>query len=148
MARPKLKQGSRKGFYLDAETIEQIKRNASINEMSESQYVDFLVQKENLSQNPVAQIKDIQLKKEQLQVKITELDKKEKEAVDHATWVHRFQEAKRNKLPTALKFISEKILQKDMDGIETAAKAWSRMTGVPAVSLIIQAQKKIEGDGI
>ena len=144
MPRKKIKDGRVKIYYLDKETIDQIKRDAGIHEMSESSYLDFLVSRDTLSQNPVKQVKEIQLKKEILQNKLKELDKKEKEAVENATRIHEWQEIKRTKKPQAIRFIMTKINENDLNGAENAAKTWSRMTGMSAMQLLTEAHQKIK----
>ena len=148
MPRPKIKNGKKKIYYLDEQTIEEISRCAGVHSMSDSSYIDFIIKREKLNQNPVLQIKEIQNKKEELQIKINELERQEKVAVESATKIHEWQQAKRIKKPQAIKLIGQKILARDFETAEEIAKTWSRMTGIPALELILEAKEKVEVSGI
>ena len=148
MPRPKIKNGKQKMYYLDAETIQEIKRSAGLNELSDSAYLDFLIKRDRLSQNPVAKVKEIQFQKEKLQTQLKELENKEKQAVENASILHEWQEKKRIKKPEALRIIKRKILDKDFESAEEVAKVWQRMTGVSAIELITEASKQIKKSGI
>ncbi len=148
MPRPKIKQGRKKMFYLDEETITEIKRCAGLNEMSASSYLDFLIKRDKLAQNPVAKVKEIQFQKEALQEQLKSLDEKEKQAVETASSLHEWQESKRVKKPQALEAIRRKILDKDFEAAEEMAKTWQRMTGISAIELISEATQQIRKSGI
>ncbi len=148
MPKPKIKNGKRAMYYLDEETISEIKRCAGLNEMSSSSYLDFLIKRDKLAQNPVAKVKEIQFQKEALQDQLKELDLKEKEAVETASNLHEWQESKRIKKPQAIKAIQRKILEKDFEAAEEMAKTWQRMTGISAIELISEATQQIKRTGI
>ncbi len=148
MPRPKIKNGKRTMFQLDEETITEIKRCAGLNEMSSSAYLDFLIKRDKLAQNPVAKVKEIQFQKEALQDQVKALELKEKEAVENASNLHEWQESKRTKKPQALEAIKRKILNKEFEGAEEIAKTWQRMTGISAIELIGEATQQIRKSGI
>jgi len=143
MPKQKVKNGKRKLFFLDEETIQEIKRNANLMGLSESAYIDFLITREKISLNPILQIKEIQIKKEELQEKLKELDLKEKLAIQDAEKIHEWQELKRTKKQEAINIIQKKILIGDYEYAEEIAKTWSRVVGIPAIDLLAEAQKNI-----
>jgi len=143
MPKPKVKEGIRKGFYLEQETIDEIKRCAGINEMSESGYLDFLITRERLFQNPMLQLKQIQFQKEELQTKLKELELKEKEAIESADKLHEWQKLKLMKKPEAIRIIQNKIFNRDFEGAEESSKIWSRMLGISAIELLTEAKANI-----
>jgi len=143
MPKQKVKNGKRKEFFLDEETIQEIKRNANLMGLSESAYIDFLITREKISLNPILQIKEIQIKKEELQEKLKELDLKEKLAIQDAEKIHEWQELKRTKKQEAVNIIQKKILIGDYEYAEEIAKTWSRIVGIPAIDLLAEAQKNI-----
>lgn len=148
MPKPKTKDGKNKNYYLDKETITEISESAGLHQMSASSYLDFLIQKEKLNRNPMQEIQKIQKEKEIAQLKVKELEKKEKKLVNEAAKLHEWQQAKKAKKPQALKIIGLKILEKDFESAEHIAKTWSKMTGVPALELILEAKEKVERSGI
>lgn len=148
MPKPKVKNGKVKTYYLEEDTIEEINRSAGLNELSASAYIDFLIKRDNIAQNPMEKVKEIQHRKEELQERIKEIEIEEKEAIEDASRLHEWQEAKRIKKPQALKIIKRKILEKDFEAAEEIAKTWQRMTGIPAMELLFEANQQIRRSGI
>lgn len=148
MSRTKQKEGKSKLFYLENETIEEIRRCATLINLSDSSYIDFIIKREKLNRNPIFKIKDIQLKKQELQLKIQEMEKQEKQAVEEADKLHNWQEAKRIKKPQAIKILQQKILNNELEEAEEIAKTWSKLTGISPIELLLEAKDKIDKSGI
>ena len=148
MTKPKVKDGKNTIFYLEIETIEEINRNSGIMNMSKSSYIDFIIRREKINRNPVYRIKDIQVRKKELQIKIHELENEEKMAIDEAEKLHNWQETKRIKKPEAIKILQRKLMENQYDEAEEIAKTWSGITGISAIELLMEAKDKIDKSGI
>ena len=148
MGRKKIKQGKSKLFYLEEETIDEIGKCSGLSQMSASSYIDFIIKRDKISRNPMLKIKDIQLQKDKLQERINQLNKEEKIEITEASNLHEWQENKKIKKSEAIVILKQKILEEEFEEAEVIAKTWERITGIPAISLLIEARALAVKEGI
>lgn len=148
MSRPKTKFGQSKLYYLEDETIEDIKVNAGSMQLSASSYIDFLVKKDKINTNPTKIINKIVIEKQKIKKDLEDLEKKETEEVNKMNKLYEWQQLKKGKKEEALVILKKIILTKDFSQAESVAKFWQKITGISAIELLMDAKGLVEKEGI
>ena len=143
---PKIREDEwrRKTFSLSVEAIEKIKIGCNFTGINESAFIEFLINQWAEPLSPIDKIKSIRLDKEKLQKEIKELENKEMELMEYSKKHEEWLKEKAYKKPQAIRIIKRKIMDEEYQDAERIAKTWSVILGVPAISLISEAQEIIK----
>lgn len=139
---------ARKGFSLSEEAIEKIKTGCAFTGLKESAFIEFLINQWIEPLSPLDRLKVIRSEKDKIQKEIKDLENKEIQLMEQSKKHEEWAKEKLSRKPTAIKIIQEKILNREYQDAERIAKTWSVMLGIPAISLISEAQEQMVKQGI
>jgi len=135
-------------FNLDGDVITLIREGSNINQMSQSEFVEFLVNSWDDNVNPLKNLKRLRTKKKVLDEDIREIEKAENEIMDNLEKVQEWRKLKQEKKPEIVRNIARKLGEGDRIGAETIAKNQAVRLGVPAMQLIFEAIDFVKQQGV
>ncbi len=132
-----------KTFNLDGDVITLIKEGSNINQMTQSEFIEFLVNSWDDNINPIKNLKHLRSKKKLLNEDISEIEKQENTIMDNMEKVENWRKLKQEKKPEIIQNLVRIISRGDRFLAETIAKNQSVRLGVPATQLIFEAMDVI-----
>lgn len=132
-----------KTFNLDADVITLIQEGSKINQMTQSEFVEFLVNSWDDNVNPIKNLKHLRVKKKLLTEDISEIEKQENIIMDNMQKVEEWRKLKQDKKPEIIQNLVRIISRGDRFEAETIAKNQSVKLGIPATQLIFEAMNII-----
>ena len=135
---------SHKIFNLDADVITLIKEGSNINAMTQSEFIEFLVNSWDENVNPIKNLKHLRSKKKLLNEDISEIEKEENVIMDNMEKVQQWRKLKQEKKPEIIENLVRIISRGDRIEAEIIAKNQSIRLGVPAMQLIFEAMDEIK----
>ena len=145
MPRQKTKDGINKLFYLDKQDAQLIKNLANAHQMSQSEFVGFIVRNYHLQQDPLKALQDTIKHREALEEQIMELKLKEKQAIKKIESFESTKKLRENKKIDAIEIIKRKILDgADYLEVQEMAKFWAFRLNTDMNELIFIATKQIK----
>ncbi len=139
----KKENSEHKTFNLDGDVITLIREGSKINDMSQSEFVEFLVNSWDDNVNPMKNLKHLRVKKKLLTEDISEIEKQENIIMDNMEKVEEWRKLKQDKKPEIINNLVRIISRGDRFEAETIAKNQSVRLGIPATQLIFEAMDKI-----
>ena len=140
----KKENAEHKTFNLDADVIHLIKEGSSINGMSQSQFIEFLVNSWDDNINPLKNLKHLRSKKKLLSEDITEIEKEENLIMDNLQKVQEWKKIKQEKKPEIIENLVRILSRGDRVAAEGIAKIQGIRLGVPAMHLIFEAMDQLK----
>ena len=132
-----------KTYNLDYDAIEQIEEGSKLNNMSKSEFVEFLAHSWNNVMDPTSKIKQIKKDKAALRIQLRDLELKEEKLIEimekKTEWSIKRQRNKPRIITNLMRIISE---GRYLDA-EQIAKSQSINLGIPAIELLSEATEKI-----
>ena len=110
-----------------------------MNDMSQSEFLEFLVNAWDENVNPLKNLKRIRTNKKLLTEDIKELENKENIIMDNMEKVEEWRKLKQEKKPQVIQMLVRLIDNKNNYQAETFAKTESVRLGIPATQLIFEA---------
>ena len=98
--------------------------------------------------NPNEKLNGLLERRKTLNLAITELDQDIQKQTEYIKYYSEIQKQKSIKKSQAIKILKRKILDQDFEEAERLSKIWSRMTGIPAMELIIETNNQIKKSGV
>ena len=145
-----VKQNSEhKTFNLDNDVIDLIKEGSQINNMSQSGFIEFLVNSWDEKLNPMKNLKHIRNKKKLLNEEILEMDKEEGKIIDNLQKIEEWRKLKQERKPDVISNLVRIISENKPDSRETVeniAKIQSIRLGIPATQLIFEAMDTLKNN--
>lgn len=135
-------------FSLSEETIRNIKEISEFEGMKESEFIEFLIKNWDTGIDPTDKLIELQKEKEKLQEKINLIEEKIKEKTSQIKIFSNWAKQKKIKKEHAMPILEKKILERDFIEAERLSKVWQRITGIPAVELLVEASENIKRKGI
>ncbi|KKN40562.1 hypothetical protein LCGC14_0731980 [marine sediment metagenome] len=130
---------SHKTFNLDADVIHLIEEGSNINAMTQSEFVEFLVNSWDENINPLKNLKKLRTNKKVLAEDIRELEKAENLIMDNLEKVEEWRKMKQKRKPEVIQNLVRVLTEGRNDDAEIIAKNQSIKLGVPALQLIFEA---------
>jgi len=134
-----------KTFNLDLDSINHIKEGSKLNNMNQSEFIEFLANSWESSIDPSQKIKHIKSEKQILKDRLSELEKQESQIMEilqkKDEWNKKRQKIKPNIMRNLMRIISEGRYQ----DAEVIAKNQSILLGIPAIELLNEASNKLGG---
>ncbi len=143
----KKENSSHKTFNLDGDIITLIKEGSNINAMTQSEFIEFLVNSWDDNVNPIKNLKHLRTKKKMLSEDISEIEREENIIMDNMEKVQEWRKLKQEKKPEIIDNLVRILSRGDKVAAEGVAKSSSIRLGVPAMQLIFEAMDKIRKDG-
>ena len=140
----KKENSEHKTFNLDADVITLIREGSNINGMTQSEFVEFLVNSWDDNVNPIKNLKHLRSKKKLLTEDISEIEKQENIIMDNMQKVEEWRKTKQDKKPEIIQNLVRIISRGDRVEAETIAKNQSVRLGIPAMQLIFEAMDQIK----
>ena len=126
-------------FNLDKDVIHLVEEGSNMNAMTQSEFVEFLVNSWDENLNPLKNLKKLRSNKKLLGEEIKELEDKENSIMDNMEKVEAWRKLKQKKKPEVVENLVRVLTEgRNMDA-ETIAKNQAIRLGVPAVQLIFEA---------
>ncbi len=126
-------------FNLDKDVIHLVEEGSNMNAMTQSEFVEFLVNSWDENLNPLKNLKKLRSNKKLLGEEIKELEDKENSVMDNMEKVEAWRKLKQKKKPEVIENLVRVLTEgRNMDA-ETIAKNQAIRLGVPAVQLIFEA---------
>lgn len=145
----RVKENSRhKTFNLDSDVILLIEQGANLNNTTQSEFLEFLVNSWDENLNPVKKLKHLQIQKKKLREDISEIENTEETITSNLEKIEEFRKMKQEKKPEVIDNLSRVLAEKRIDDAEIIAKNQSVRLGVPATQLIFEAMEKLKRGGI
>ena len=148
MAKPKTKDWKVQAFSLDKDTCEKLNEIANYEGVNKSEMIDYLIKNWDSGTNPNERLKYLQKEKKLIQEKINKIDEEIDKTIKQITLFEDWKKVKSNRKQQAIQIIERKIINNQIEEAETIARTWQRMTGIPAMELLIEAKENIERKGI
>jgi len=136
-----------KTFNLDEDVITLIKEGSNINAMSQSEFIEFLVNSRDENINPLKNLKKIRANKKLLSEDIKELEKAENLIMDNLEKVEAWRNIKQQRKPEVIDSLVRVLSEGRTIDAETIAKNQSIRLGVPAMQLIFESMDKLKKRG-
>lgn len=136
-----------KTFNLDGDVITLISEGSAMNGMSQSEFVEFLVNSWDENLNPLKNLKKIRTNKKLLTDDIKELEKAENLIMDNLEKVEKWRSVKQERKPEVITNLVRVLSEGRTMEAETIAKMQSISLGVPATQLIFEALAQLKKSG-
>ncbi len=136
-----------KTFNLDNDVITLIKEGSNINAMSQSEFIEFLVNSWDENINPLKNLKKIRANKKLLAEDIKELENAENLIMDNLEKVEAWRNIKQQRKPEVIDSLVRVLSEGRNIDAETIAKNQSIKLGVPAMQLIFESMAKLKKRG-
>jgi len=146
--RKKTKDWVISSFSLNPEIKEKIEEISKSEAMSQTEFLEFIVNNWESSNNPTERLINLNKERETLKEKMNLLDGEIKKTTEHLKLFETWKKQKYVKKSDAIKVLQRVILNKNFEKAEQIAKTWQRMTGIPAIELLIEAKEKVEKSGV
>ncbi len=135
-------------YSLDEEIKNMVKELAGFENMSQSEFLSFLVKNWDTGINPINKLNNILLDRKKLSLQIEAKDKEIDILTKQIKIFENWKKQKSEKKTDAIRVIKRKIMEKDFEGAEKVSKVWQRMTGISALELLYEANKQLKASGI
>lgn len=133
-----------KMFNLDQDVITLIREGSNINAMSQSEFVEFLVNSWDENINPLKNLKKIRTNKKMLSEDIKELEDAENSIMDNLEKVEAWRKIKQQRRPEVVENLVRVLTEGRNEDAEVMAKNQAVRLGIPAIQLIFEAIDKIK----
>ena len=148
MGRTKQRNWRRVTLSLGEESDKKIDEMAKFEGMNKSEFIEFLGENWSTGFSPTERIQKLNLQREELKTQMNDIDAKINEATRQLAQIEEWNKIKKTKKAEAIRIISRRILDREFEEAENVARIWQRMTGVPAMELLLEAKQKVEKSGI
>jgi len=135
---------SHKTFNLDADVIHLIEQGSNMNIMTQSEFVEFLVNSWDENINPLKNLKKMRANKKFLAEEIKEIENSENLIMDNLEKVEEWRKIKQQKKPQIIENLVQILIEGRTTDAEIVAKNQAIILGVPAIQLIFEAMGKIK----
>lgn len=135
---------SHKLFNLDHDVIRLIEEGSNISAMTQSEFIEFLVNSWDENINPLKNLKKIRTNKKILAEDIKELENAENLIMDNLEKVEDWRKMKQQRKPDVIENLVRILTEGRNQDAEILAKNQSIRLGVPALQLIFEAMDKIK----
>ena len=131
-------------FNLDIDVITLIKEGSAMNYMSQSEFIEFLVNSWDDNINPLKNLKHLRTKKKILKEDINDLEKEETLILENLQKTQEWRKIKQDKKPEVITQLTHMISNGYREDAEALAKIQSVKLGVPALQLIFESIDKLK----
>lgn len=138
---------SHKTFNLDEDVITLIKEGSNISGMTQSEFIEFLVNSWDDNVNPTKKLKHLRVRKKLLNEDVAELERQENIILDNVQKVEEWRKLKQEKKPEIIGNLVRILSRGDKIAAEIVAKNSSVRLGIPPMQLIFEAMDQIRKDG-
>ncbi len=133
-----------KMFNLDKDVITLITEGSNINAMSQSEFIEFLVNSWDENINPLKNLKKIRTNKQMLAEDIKELENAENSIINNLEKVEAWRKIKQQRRPEVVENLVRVLTEGRNEDAEAIAKNQAVRLGVPTLQLIFEAMDKIK----
>lgn len=140
----KKENAGHKLFNLDNDVIHLIEEGSNINAMTQSEFIEFLVNSWDENLNPLKNLKKIRLDKKLLGEEVNELEERENSIMDNLEKVEEWRKLKQKRKPEVIENLVRVLTEGRNIDAETIAKNQAIRLGIPTMQLIFEAMAKIK----
>lgn len=133
-----------KTFNLDIDAILHIKEGSKLNNMNQSEFIEFLANQWEYSIDPTKKLKHIQSEKQSLKERVSELEKQEAQIIEILQRKDEWNNRKQKELPRIVRNIVRVIEEGRPLDAEIMAKTQSIRFGIPAIEILNKATDIID----
>lgn len=148
MARKKTKEWTASTYSLEDEVKVTLKEISEFEGISQSEMLGFLVKNWDAGINPASKLNMLLQDRKKLNVQMEEIDKQISGITKQIKLFEDWRKQKSQKKGQAIEILKRRILSKEFEETEKIARTWQRMTGIPAIELITEANDQIRRSGI
>lgn len=131
-------------YNLDDDVILLIQEGSNINSMTQSEFIEFLVNSWDENINPLKNLKKIRTNKKILAEDIKELENAENLIMDNLEKVEAWRKVKQQRKPEVIENLVRVLTEGRNHDAEAIAKVQAIKLGVPPLQLIFEAMDKIK----
>lgn len=146
--RTKKKDWKMVAFSLDKSSLAKLDQMSDYEGISKTDMVDLLINNWSDGINPNERLKSLNSKKIELQAQLKKIDEEITNTISHITVFNDWQKQKQSKKKDAIRILQKSILRNDFEEAERLSKMWQKITGIPAMELIMDARTTVEESGI
>jgi len=128
-----------KTFNLDADVIHLIKEGSNISAMTQSEFIEFLVNSWDENINPLKNLKKIRSNKKILTEEIQDLQNSEDIIMDNLEKVQEWKKIKQQRKPEVIQNLVRVLTEGRNHDAEIIAKSQAIKLGIPSLQLIFEA---------
>lgn len=140
----KRENATHRTYNLDEDVILLIKEGSNINAMTQSEFIEFLVNSWDENINPLKNLKKIRTNKKILGEDIKELENEENLIMDNLEKVEAWRKVKQQRKPEVIENLIRVLTEGRNHDAEIIAKTQAIKLGVPPLQLIFEAMDKIK----
>jgi len=144
----KKENSSHKTFNLDADVQTLIEQGSSINNMSQSEFLEFLVNAWDEELNPLKKLKALSIQKKSLKQGIEEIEKNEETITENLQKIEEWRKLKQERKPQIIANLTRILSENRLEEAEVIAKNQSVRLGLPATQLIFEAMANLKNGTI
>lgn len=148
MPKPKSKNWKQKNFSLEEDIIFKIKELAEFENMSESEFVEFIVLNWDSGINPEDKLNLLLRKRKEISAAMNKIENEIKVVSDQIAMFNEWRKEKLSKRSNAIEILERHLLNKDFDEAERISRVWQKMTGVSSIELLMEARENIHKKGV
>lgn len=137
-----------KSFSLEIDTTSRLKELADYEGLSESNFIDFLINQWDMGIDPNKRLKQLQKSKKELNEKQAEIDGEIEKTLTQISLFADWNKKKQVKKQEAIQILENLIINREYEKAEKISKTWQRITGTSNVELLVEAKQNLEKKGI
>lgn len=147
MPKKKSKDWKQKNFSLDTNVLDKIPELAKFENMSESEFIEFLVLNWDSGINPEAKLNSLMNRRKEIAGQLNQIENEIKETSDQIMIFNDWKKQKLVKRADAIKVLEGKIMKGEFEEAERISKVWQRITGITSLELLMEAKENAEKSG-
>lgn len=148
MARKKTKEWKASTYSLEDDAKGTLREIAEFEGLSQSEMLGFLIKNWDAGINPANKLNMLLQDRKKLSIQLEEIDKQIVLLTKQIKLFEDWRKQKSQKKDQAIEILKKRILNKDYEETERIARTWQRMTGIPAIELISEANDQIRRSGV
>ena|SRR3990167_5060119 len=148
MGRKKERDTEKANFNLDKNIFQRIKELSSFEGLTQSSFIELLVMRWDEGLNPETKLKNLFQRREKIDGELKNTDAEIKRTSEQITLFNDLKRQKQKKKSDALPIIERTMAKGDFQQVENIARTWQRLTGIPAMELILEAKNNLKDRGV
>jgi len=147
MVRKKEKDWIRIGVSPNKDIAYRWNQLAESEAMTKTEFIEFLIQNWDAGINPEEELNQLIAKRKETVDLSNTLEVKIKKATDKIALHKQWKKEKFAKREEGIKILERLMGEQGMEVAERTSRTWQRITGIPAIELLVQAKENIDRRG-
>lgn len=148
MGRIKTKEWTTKSYSLEEGVPETLKEISDFEGLSQSEMLGFLVKNWDAGINPANKLNMLLADRKKIATQLEEIDNQIASLTKQIKLFEDWRKQKSQRKGQAIDILKRRILNKEFEEAERVSRVWQRMTGIPAIELLAEANESIRRSGV